>query len=133
MKNPYQIGDVEVYHTTVTPDKLAQFDAGLVHPVYSTFALAKDAEWACRLFVLNMKEEGEEGIGSFVSVNHVAPAPLGSAVEIRATLQEVTGNKIVCSYQAFCGERLIAEGSQTQKIINKTKFDALIESLKGGG
>lgn len=132
MKNPYPIGAVEVYHTTVTPDKLAQFDAGLVHPVYSTFALAKDAEWACRLFVLNMKEDGEEGIGSFVSVNHVAPAPLGSSVEIRATLQEVAGNKIVCTYQAFCGERLIAEGSQTQRIINKAKFDALIESLKEG-
>jgi predicted thioesterase len=130
MKNPFQIGDVKIYTTTVTPDKLATFETGNVHPVYSTFALARDAEWACRLFVLEMKEAGEEGIGAYLSVEHLAPALLGATVEIRAVLEAVEGNRIECSYQVFCGKRILATGKQTQKIIQKDKFDAYLETLK---
>jgi fluoroacetyl-CoA thioesterase len=129
MKNPFQPGDIQTYRTTVTDDKLARFDAGLVHPVYSTFALAKDAEWACRLFVLEMKEDGEEGIGSYISVEHMAPAPLGSDIIITATLVEVIKNRIQCRYAVHSGNRLIATGEQTQKIIAKDKFDQLLAEL----
>ncbi len=130
MKNPFQIGDVKIYTTTVTPDKLATFESGNVHPVYSTFALARDAEWACRLFVLEMKEAGEEGIGAYLSVEHQSPAVLGATVEIRAVLEAVKGNRVECSYQVFCGQRILATGRQTQKIIQKDKFDAYLETLK---
>ena len=129
MINPFSIGDIKEYETFVSTDKLAEFDAGLVHPVYATFALAKDAEWVCRLFVLEMKEAGEEGIGLYVSVNHLAPAPLGSKVKFKATLQEVNGNKITCSYEVYRNENIIAHGEQIQKIINKAKFDSLIQNL----
>ncbi len=130
MKNPFQTGDLKVYETTVTEAKLASFDGVLVHRVYSTFALAKDVEWACRLFVLEMKETGEEGVGSFLSVNHLFPAPLSSKVRIEAKIREVIGNKIVCTYQAFANEHLIAEGEQTQRIIQKERFAKVLEDIK---
>ena len=130
VKNPHAIGTVKIFETTVTTNKLAEFDAGLVHPVYSTFALGKDAEWACRLFVLEMKEAGEEGIGSYLSIQHLYPAPLGSKVRIEATLQEVTGNRIRCSFIAFANGHKIAEGKQEQRIIGKSKFDDLIKSIE---
>ncbi len=130
MQNPFKIGDQKVYESLVTDDKLARFDAGLVHPVYSTFALGKDAEWACRLFVLEMKEAGEEGIGSYLFIEHLSPALLGSTVKITARLEEVKGNEIMCTFEASCGERLIAKGKTGQKIIRKDRFEALLESLK---
>jgi fluoroacetyl-CoA thioesterase len=130
VKNPFVAGDRKVFETTVTEDKLARFDAGLVHPVYSTFALGKDAEWACRLFVLEMKEAGEEGIGSYLSVEHLYPAPLGSHVRIEAIVDEVVGNEIICNYQAFANGFLIATGKQSQKIINKSRFDQLIQRIE---
>lgn len=129
MKNPFHIGDQKEYSTEVTPDKLAAFDAGLVHPVYSTFALGKDVEWACRLFVLEMKEEGEEGVGSYLSIDHLYPAPLKSVVRIVATLLEVNGNEIVCSYEAFANGKMIARGRQSQRILDHARFSALIESI----
>ncbi len=129
MLTPFQPGDQKTYTVTVTEDKLARFDAGLVHPLYSTFALGKDAEWACRLFVLEMKEEGEEGIGGYLSVEHISPAPLGNQVTITATLEKVVKNEIICTYEAHVGDRLIAKGRQIQKIINKQRFDAYIASL----
>jgi fluoroacetyl-CoA thioesterase len=130
VKNPFLPGDKKVYETTVTEDKLACFEAGMVHPVYSTFALGKDAEWACRLFVLEMKETGEEGIGSYLSIEHCYPAPLGSQVRIEATLEKISGNEVICNYEAFANGFLIAVGKQSQKIIDKSRFDNLIKRIE---
>jgi predicted thioesterase len=134
MKNPFQPGDVQVYHTTVTPDKLAHFaEGGPVHPVYSTFALAHDAEWVCRLFVLQMTEPGEEGVGSYLTVEHISPALLGSEVHLEATLQAVEGNLVRCTYAAYCGKRLLARGEQHQRILNKARFEATLQQLARPG
>ena len=130
MKNPFSIGDKKVFETLVTESKLARFDAGLVHPVYSTFALGKDVEWACRLFVLEMKEEGEEGVGASLTINHLYPAPLNSRVRIEATLDAVNGNEVICSYQVFANGYVVAEGTQTQKIINHARFRKLVDQIK---
>ncbi len=101
-----------------------------MHPLYSTFALGRDVEWACRLFVLEMKEEGEEGIGTYLSIEHVYPAPLGSKVRIEARLEEVKKNEVICSWEAFANGQKIAFGRQGQKIINKAKFDLIIQDIK---
>jgi fluoroacetyl-CoA thioesterase len=130
MKNPFQIGDTQTYAVRVDEAKLASFEAGLVHPVYSTFALGQDAEWAGRLFVLEMLEDGEEGIGSSLTIEHVAPAPLGALVVLTATLVEVSGNRVDTRYEAHHGERLVARGTQSQRIIQRTRMEALIASLQ---
>jgi predicted thioesterase len=129
VRNLFRVGDTKEYRAYVTEEKLARFDAGLVHPALSTFYLVKEAEWCCRLFVLDMLEEGEEGIGVFVSAKHLSPAPLGALVVYRATLEKVEKNQIDCAYQVFWGQTLIAEGKQSQKIINKAKFDATLNAL----
>jgi predicted thioesterase len=125
MRNPFQPGATKHYTTVVTADKLAAFpEEGLVHPLYSTFALARDAEWVCRLFVLDMLEPGEQGIGGYVSVRHLAPAKLDSEVHFTATLQQVEGNKISCTYFAEANGTRIAEGEQEQRVLNKARFYA---------
>ncbi|MCS7162300.1 MAG: hypothetical protein NZ958_03070 [Bacteroidia bacterium] len=121
MRLLYAPGAQKRYKTEVLPDKVAQFHGQVVHPYYATFALAQDAEWACRLFVLDMKEEDEEGIGTYISVHHIAPAPVGAAVEIVATLLWVREQTIHCAYEVFWEGRRIAYGEQTQKIIPKRR------------
>lgn len=130
MKNLFPIGAQKIFRSSVTEEKLARFDAGLVHPVYSTFALGKDVEWACRLFVLEMKEEGEEGVGSYLSIEHLSPAPLGCEVEITATLEGVHGNEVTCSYEVRSSDRLIAKGIQRQRIIDAIRFQQLIQKVQ---
>ena len=119
-----------MFETEVTADKLAAFDDGVVHPVYGTFALGRDAEWACRLFVLEMLDAGEEGIGSYLDIEHLAPAPLNSRIRIIATLEEVKGIEVRCRYQVFSGERLIARGRQHQKIISMERFRRYLNQLR---
>ncbi|MCB0700687.1 MAG: hypothetical protein H6551_04870 [Chitinophagales bacterium] len=130
MVNPFNIGDnKEFRHTVVDGDK-ARFESGEVHNVYSTFALSRDAEWVGRLFVLEMKEEGEEGIGTGITVTHHSPALMGQEVVFTATLTEVNGNEVVVDYTAHVGNRLVASGKTWQKILRKEKIDKLFASLQ---
>ncbi len=129
MKNPFKTADIKIFTHTVTEADTARFESGEVHPVYATFALARDAEWSGRLFVLEMKEDGEEGIGTGINIKHISPALIGEAVIFTATLKEVRKNEVINDFTAKVGERIVAEGTQWQKIINKEKFDKLIESL----
>ena len=130
MKNPFKVGEVKVFRHTVTADDAARFEAGEVHPVYSTFALARDAEWSGRLFVLKMKEDDEEGIGTGITVEHLSPALQGEEVLFRATLTAVEKNEVLTAYEAQVGERLIARGEQRQKIVKRAKLDGLFASLR---
>lgn len=129
MKKIFCTGDQKFFKTVVTDDSVASFNQEQVHPVYSTFALARDAEWACRLFVLEMKEEYEEGIGTHLSIDHLAPALVGSEIEFTATLVQVKGNSVHCTFEVKHGERVLARGTQTQKILLKSKLSDILTNL----
>lgn len=130
MNNPFNIGDTETYLHMVTDEDAARFPSGEVHAVYSTFAMARDAEWAGRLFVLEMKEEDEEGIGTAVSIIHQSPAMVGEHVEIISTLSAVNGNEIITFFVANVGTRIIATGETRQKILKKERLQHLFASLR---
>ena len=131
MKNPFSIGDEKRYSKTVVENETARFESGEVHPFYGTFALARDAEWSSRLFVLEMKESDEEGIGTFVKIEHVSPALVGDRVEFTATITRLYKNSIDCGIVAYVGDRLIAKGSTGQKILKKDKIQQIKEALNG--
>ena len=122
-------GDCKQYRYIVTEQDTASFDSGMVHPVYATFALGRDAEWACRLFVLEMKEADEEGIGTFLYINHHSPALIGSEVVFEAKVKSIQKNEIVCFFEARVGDRLIASGETGQKILKKERVEQLLSSL----
>lgn len=129
MLHKFAPGDTKVFEKVVTESDTATFDSGAVHPVYATFALGRDAEWVCRLFVLEMKESDEEGIGTFLHVNHHAPALIADLVIFKSTLKEVVGNHVICIFEAYVGNRLIASGETGQKILKKIKLEKIFEDL----
>jgi predicted thioesterase len=128
--NLFEIGSQKFFSKLVEQADCASFNSGLVHPVYATFALGRDAEWACRLFVLEMKELQEEGIGTFLNISHKSPALIGSNVEFTATIKSIQKNEIICTFIAKVGNRIIAEGEQGQKIIDKKKLEKIFQELK---
>ena len=130
MISKFKIGDRKTFERVVRAEDTAAFETGTVHPVYATFALTRDAEWSSRLFVLEMKEEQEEGIGTFVNVKHVSPAFVGNTVLFEAVIDELKGNEVNCSFIAKVEERIIAEGRTGQKILLKEKIEKLFDSLK---
>ncbi|MCX6186351.1 MAG: hypothetical protein NTU43_05030 [Bacteroidetes bacterium] len=129
MKKVFKVGDFKTFSKIVLASDTANFDSGQVHPVYATFALGRDAEWCCRLFVLDMKELDEEGIGTFLSIEHQSPALENSQVDFIAKIESIEKNEIICEYEAKIGERLIAKGRQGQKILKKEKLNHIFNTL----
>ena len=132
MLNPFRKGDKKQFQRIVRQEDCASFESGDVHPVYATFALARDAEWTCRQFALEIKESDEEGIGTFIHVEHHAPALVGEQVNFEAVLDSVKANEIICTFTAKTGKRIIASGKQGQKILKKEKLEMLFDKLKHG-
>ena len=129
MKQIFSPGSKRTFTKIVRQEDIATFESGTVHEVYATFAIARDAEWAGRLFVLEMKDDDEEGIGTSVLVDHHAPALVGETVVFEAIIDEMYKNVVGCTFSAYVGHRLIASGRTGQKILKKDKLDQLFDSL----
>ena len=132
MKQIFKYGDTKEYYRVVAKGDVAKFNGVVVHPYYTTFALARDAEWTCRLFVLDMKEIEEEGIGTYVNIQHKAPAKIGDEVRFIATLRSVNINEVVCTFTAKVGNRLIAIGETGQKILDADQLESLERTANSG-
>ena len=75
-------------------------ELGRVHPVYATYTMAKHFEEAGRKLLLPHLEDGEEGLGSSVSVEHLAPSWVGDRLTIEARCVDVRGNRLTCACTA---------------------------------
>jgi fluoroacetyl-CoA thioesterase len=125
MKLIFKPGDQKVYRKKVESTDVAAFHGEVLHRVYSTFALARDFEWSSRLFFLEMKDADEEGVGTFLSIEHKSPAREGEEVVITATIEELRSNELICSIEAVCGKRLIATGKTGQKMLKLERLQTL--------
>jgi len=123
-------GDRKSLRFTVGEQDLAAFETGVVHQFYGTFALGRDVEWTCRQFVLEMKDEDEEGIGTFLNIKHHSPALLGEQVYIEAEVILSESHTLDCYYTVKVGDRLIASGTQGQKILKKEKLERVVASIR---
>lgn len=125
MKSNVKPGDTFEYCFTVQADDVARFKGEVVHPVCSTFTLAREIEWTTRQFVLRMRDEDEEGVGTFLSIDHQGPAFVGEEVRIVAQVESLTGNELICTYTASTDKRLVAAGKTGQKILKREKLKKL--------
>ncbi len=125
MKMIHKPGDRKIYRKIVTDADQAAFHDEVLHRVCSTFALARDFEWSSRLFFVEMKEEHEEGVGTFLQINHQSPAFVGEEIVITATIEEIKGNELVCKIEARVDDRLIADGKTGQKMLTREKLSRI--------
>jgi len=107
------------------------FDGVVVHRVYSTWSMAHHMELAARKVLAPHLEDHEEGIGSHLSIDHLAPAPVGATVRVIATAIDLGPTALVCEVVAYHlrpdGEKVVGRGRQVQRILPKQKLAALIE------
>lgn len=132
MKAVFKPGDQKEFRKKVTSLDVAAFGNEIVHSVYATFSLARDAEWATRQFVLEMKEDDEEGIGTFLSIEHKNPAFVGDEIIFTAWVDHIEGNELICFYEAKVGSRLVALGRTGQKILRRSKLKVVFDAARQG-
>jgi fluoroacetyl-CoA thioesterase len=122
MKVIFKAGDKKQYARIVNPEDVASFHGAVVHPVCSTFVLAREIEWTTRLFVLDMRDDDEEGIGTYLTIEHRGPAFVGEEITFTGVVDEMRGHELICSFEAHVGTRLIARGKTGQKILKKERI-----------
>jgi predicted thioesterase len=87
-------------------------------------------EWVGRKVILPFLEEGEEGVGGSITVEHRSPAPIGKQVTFIAEATEVKPNKVVCRVVAEHDKAIVGEGTFTQVILPVEKIHRRIEQMK---
>ncbi len=130
MKNPFKRGDIKLHEFEVGKSDVAKFESGLVHEVCSTFKLGKEMEWSSRLFVLDMIDPDEEGVGTRLEIEHHAPAFIGDRVQVKAVFRSFEVNELLCDVYVKVGERKVASGLTGQKVLKKEKISQIFSSLK---
>jgi fluoroacetyl-CoA thioesterase len=116
---------IKEHRFVVRPTDVASFNEKVVHPVCATFALAREIEWTTRLFVLEMIEPDEEGVGTSISIDHKSPAFAGEEIIFTAKIDQLVNHELICSYEATVKGRLIAIGKTGQKILKREKIDRI--------
>ncbi len=130
MKPGFKPGIARELSVVVSDDMCPAFDGVIVHRVYSTWSAAYHFEMAARKVLVDFLEAHEEGVGSYLSVDHLAPCPVGRTVRVRAELIEVTDDhhpRVVCNVSAYDGDRLLATGKQVQVVMNKEYLQRYLE------
>jgi fluoroacetyl-CoA thioesterase len=125
MKSTFQIGDRKQHKKVIQAQDVAAFHGEIVHPVCSTFTLAREIEWTTRQFVLEMKDEDEEGVGTYLTIEHKNPAFVGEEIVFTGKIEQINGHELICSVDAYVGLRLIAIAKTGQKILKKEKIAKL--------
>ncbi|MTI19602.1 hypothetical protein E1176_01070 [Fulvivirga sp. RKSG066] len=130
MRKLLKKGDKKQYTFEVSEQDVAAFHGEVVHPVCSTFVLAREIEWATRLFVLDITDEDEEGIGSQLNIRHKGPAFVKEKVTIKAEVESFENNELICNYEASVNGRLVATGVTGQKVLKKDKIKKIFSTFK---
>ena len=66
--------------------------------VYATPRMVSDVEYACRDYLLQHLDAGEDSVGAHVSIDHLAATPLGLKVTIEAKIVEVDRRKVTFEF-----------------------------------
>ena len=130
MKPGFDPGITREVTVVVTEEMCPAFDGVIIYRVYSTWSAAHHFEIAARKVLADFLETHEEGVGSHLSVDHLAPCPLGRTVRVRAELVEVSKDhhpRVVCNVTAYDGDRLLAKGKQIQVVMNKEHLQHYME------
>ena len=88
--------------------------------VYATPRMVNDVEYACRDMLLEHLEEGEDSVGAHVSIDHLAPTPMGMKVRIEVRIVEVDRRKVVFEFTVKDIEE-VGRGRHVRYVVERAK------------
>jgi predicted thioesterase len=107
----------------VTVDKPRTIDfLGEALRVYATPELVRDFEIACREFLLNHTDAGEDSVGTGIAITHSGATLLGMEVEISLSVAKVEGRLVTFDLVARDGSEEISRGSHSRFVVEVEKL-----------
>ena len=89
--------------------------------IYATPELIRDIEQTCRDLLVEHCDEGEDSVGTHVSVAHTAATPMGMDVDITATVAKVEGRLVTLEVTASDNLEECGKGKHTRFVVDMAK------------
>jgi predicted thioesterase len=102
--------------------------------VYATPKMVSDVEYACRDWLVAHLDEGEDSVGTHVTIDHLAATPLGLKVSIDVKVAEVDRRKVTFRFSVKDPVEECGRGTHVRFVVEKAKTHArLAEKRKKAG
>lgn len=92
--------------------------------VFSTPSMISEMEETCRLLLKEefLQDEDWDSVGTLVNVRHLKPTPVGTQVNLKATVVNVADRRITFEVEATDRLEKIGDGLHERAIINVPEF-----------
>ena len=98
--------------------------------VYATPSMVLDIEYIARNWLMEYLDDGEDTVGTHVSVDHIGATVEGDTVEIVITVQELNGRAIMMTAHVKDSIEDVGKGNHNRFVVDKSKTFARIEEKR---
>jgi predicted thioesterase len=133
MKASPKVGSIGEQRFVVEPRHAIDFAAGGMPAVLATPWLIWFLEHAAREAVLPFLGPGENTVGTYIEVRHLAPTPVGKTVTCRARVLQAEGAMISFQLEAHDEHELIGRGLHRLRVIQIQRFARKVLSKTNPG
>jgi len=120
MKQSLRVGVKATRAYTVDESRCIGF-MGKEAAVYATPRMVSDVEYTCRDMLLEHLDEGEDSVGAHVSIDHLAPTPMGLAVTVEVRIVEVDRRKVVWEFTVRDPAEEVGRGRHVRFVVETAK------------
>jgi fluoroacetyl-CoA thioesterase len=89
--------------------------------VYATPRMVSDVEYACRDMLFAHLDPGEDSVGAHVSIDHLAPTPMGLRVTIEVRVSEVDRRKVSFEFSVKDPLEEVGRGRHVRFVVETAK------------
>ena len=98
--------------------------------VYATPSMVLDIEHIARDWLMEFLDEGEDTVGTHVSVDHIGATVEGDNVDITITVTEVNGRSVKMAAHVTDSIEDVGKGQHHRFVVDKIKTFARLEEKR---
>lgn len=117
------VGARRSFQQAVTPDLAIDFLGPQTARVLSTPGLIGLFEMTARNLLREYLPAGQDSVGAWIEVRHMAPTPLGMKVTVDVEVTSVEGRRVNFKLRAFDELEPVAEGAHQRFVVDVQRFD----------
>ena len=133
MKATPRLGQAAEERLIVGPTNRITFADGRMPAVLATPWLVAHLEYAARAAIAPCLTDDERSVGTYVEVEHLAPAPEGSEVVCRARVILADGPVVTFQVEAHDAAGPVARGIHRRRVIDVDRFARRVARKRDSG
>ncbi|MCB1511824.1 MAG: LysR family transcriptional regulator [Hyphomicrobiaceae bacterium] len=94
--------------------------------VYSTPHIVEDLEYACRDFLLQHLDDGEDSVGARVDIEHLRPTPMGFTATHKLIVDKVESRLVTFKVEVHDGVEVVARATHARFVVAVARLKAMV-------